>query len=130
MNEQQIFEDVCNGNISPLLGYAQLESAKKNIEGMLSQIKEDAMEEAEKMGIQNGAVERWGYKISRVASRANYDYKGIRSWVDKKMELSNIEELAKLAAKTGKQQVDPDTGELIDPAIVTYSKEGISIKSI
>lgn len=128
MNTEQILKQVEYGEMSPLDAYILFETLKKELEEAVSTVKEDAIEEARKLGTDNGAVQYRDVKLQKVASRASYSYTHIPSWIDKKGELQNIEELAKLAAKHGKPQADPDSGEVIPPAIVTYSKEGLSIK--
>lgn len=130
MNTEQIIEQVDNGYMTALDAYILLETRKKELEEVISSVKEDAIEEARKLGTDNGAVTYRDVKLQKVASRASYSYTHIPSWIDKKSELQNIEELAKLAAKHGKPQADPDSGEVIPPAIVTYSKEGLSIKPL
>lgn len=128
MNTEQILKQVEDGEMSPLDAYILFETLKKELEEAVSTVKEDAIEEARKLGTDNGAVQYRDVKLQKVASRASYSYTHIPSWIDKKGELQNIEELAKLAAKHGKPQAYPDSGEVIPPAIVTYSKEGLSIK--
>lgn len=127
---QQKLSLVEQGEMNALDAYLELDAMKKQLEAAISKIKEDAIEEARKLGTDNGAVEYRDVKLSKVASRASYSYKHIQSWVDRKTELTEIEALAKLGAKNSKAQVNPDTGELIPPAIVTYSKEGLSVKPL
>lgn len=119
------------GEKSALDAYIEVELIKKSAEAALSKLKEDAVKEAQELGTDNGPVQYKGCKLSRVSSRASYNYKHIQAWVDRKTELSEIEELAKLGAKYNKAQVDTETGEEIPPAIVTtYSKEGLSVKPL
>lgn len=130
MNTEQIIEQVNNGYMTALDAYILLDTQKKQLEEAISSVKEDAVEEARKLGTDNGTVTYRDVKLQKVASRASYSYSHIPTWIDRKSELQNVEELAKLAAKYGKPQADPDTGEFIPPAIVTYSKEGLSVKAL
>lgn len=69
-----------------------------------------------------------GFVFSYVKPRSQYNFKGIESWVRLEKEKKRIEELSKVAAKNGVQIADEETGEVIPPCVITYTKEGLSVK--
>ena len=122
---QSIQDDVDLGYKNALEAYKILTEAEKLIKEVKASILDQAIDEYEKYG--EKTVEYNGFKISKTQS-ARYDYKHIAAWADLKGQLTNVEELAKLAEKQGKAIV-LDTGEFVDPAKKTYSKESLSFKA-
>lgn len=127
---QSILHDVREGEETALKAYLKLKEIETELSSAIEYVKEDAISEAQQLGTDSGPVEYMGFKLSKVASRASYSYKHIPSWVERNTQLKEVEELAKLGAKNNKEQIDPDTGEIIPPALVTYSKEGLSVKPL
>lgn len=70
-------------------------------------------------------------KIQMAGGGMVWDFKHIKAWVDKKAELTEIEEKAKLAyqsAMKNQLSVNASTGEEIPAAIGTPKKQSISYK--
>jgi len=122
---QSIQDDVDLGYKNALEAYKILTEAEKQIKEAKANILEQAIDEYEKYG--EKTIDYNGFKVSKTQS-ARYDYKHITQWADLKGQLTNVEELAKLAEKQG-QTIILDSGELVDPAKKTYSKESLSFKA-
>ena len=70
-------------------------------------------------------------KIQLAGGGMTWDFKHIKAWVDKKAELTEIEEKAKAAfnaALKNTSSFDNETGEEITPAIGTPKKQSVSYR--
>lgn len=118
---------VKNGERSALDLYAKLKEVEKHAQECLKIIKDDVISEAEKYG--EKSFTDFGYEFEFRDGRRNFDFKNIDEWVKLKSELSVIEKRAKAAAEIDGAYVDEETGEVIEPCIVTYSKPSLVVKS-
>jgi hypothetical protein len=107
-----------NGNISNLDAFLELNELSKIIDDAKEQIKKDAYDEVDRIGEKNYEHKGW---VINTKSKITWDFKHIKAWVDQKSTLSNIEELAKLAATKRVDMCDTETSEAIEPAIAKYS---------
>ena len=122
---QSMQDDVDLGYKNALEAYQILTEAEKLIKEAKANILEQAIDEYEKYG--EKTIDYNGFKVSKTQS-AKYKYEHITAWADLKGQLTNVEELAKLAEKQG-QTIILDSGEIVDPAKKTYSKESLSFKA-
>lgn len=124
---QDLAMDVAEGNRDPLEVFGFLQVLRKETEQMEKAVKEEAMETALALGVDKETVTYKGLVVKFVPSRTSYKFDHIGPWSEVEKRKKYIEELAKLAAKQGSEQVDHETGELIPPAHTSFSKEGLSI---
>ena len=123
---EALVSDVDLGYKNALEAYQILTEAEKLIKAAKDKLLEDAIDEYEKYG--EKTIQFNGFKVSKTQS-ARYDYKHITAWVDLKSRLVNLEELAKVANNQN-EAIILDTGEVVEPAKKTYSKESLSFKTI
>jgi len=124
---EAIKNNALEGNINSLTAYTDLVSIKKSLELCVNQLLTSAIDEVDMY--QEKTITHNGFEIRKTQS-ARYDYKHIDAWKSCKEDLSKIEEIAKLALKTGENIVIEETGEIIKPAIKVPSKISISVTPV
>ena len=124
---QDLAMDVAEGNRDPLEVFGFIQVLRKESEKMEKAVKEEAMEKALALGVDKAPTTYKGLLVKWVPSRTSYKYDHIGPWKEVEERKKYLEELAKLAAKNGSDQVDSETGEVIPPAHTSFSKEGLSI---
>jgi len=67
-------------------------------------------------------------QIIPVDGRPKYKYDHIQAWQDAKARLKQIEQLAKQATQEGVAAYDPESGEEIEAAEISYSSNSYQIK--
>lgn len=134
MNKQDVLTyiedlamEVAEGNADALETYSFLQIVRKKADDMEKAVKDEAMETAMALGVDKAPTTYKGCLIKFVPSRTTYKFDHIGPWAEVNERRKYLEELAKLAAKKGAEQVDSETGELIPPAQAQHSKEGLSI---
>ena len=125
---EQLVNDAKEGETDVMEAYGKLKTFADKVTEAANSIKQLALDEALKDHLEQDKIARFGFVFSHVKSRSQYNFKGISSWVEAEKEKKRIEELSKTAAKNKVQITDEETGEVIPPCIVTYTKEGISVK--
>ena len=128
MNCEQLVQDILEGQVDPLMGYAELKRELTRLQKCIKEIEPLAFDEAAKF--QNKSFDYNGYHFTQTDGRRIWDFKGIPSWKIAKEQLTHIENNAKAAYSAfekGLQTVDGD-GELIELPVVSYSKPSISVK--
>ena len=116
MNEyKQLTQEVIEGNINPLEAYVLLKKHQADIEEALKAIKDLAIDEANKYGQKSFAA--FGAQVELRNAASTWVYSG-SAYESAKAKMKYIETLAKAGGG-----IDPDTGEIIDPAV---KKEGAS----
>ena len=124
----QAVQEVLDGNADPLEVWAALKDVEKHLSECKAQIEGAVMAEADKYP--EKTFKHGAFTFTKVEGRAMYKYDHLPMWVAMRDEMKDFEEKAKAAARNlqiGAQMVTED-GEVIDPAIVTYSKPSISVK--
>jgi hypothetical protein len=129
-NPKIIRQEAENGNRSALSAYILLRRMLEDLTADAEAVKELAIREhQERHSSEEVTID--GAVVKKHPGRAMYDYKGIQQWVLQNQKLKAIEDKAKYAAQVavskGGQVVDEDTGEIIEPAKVTYTKDSISV---
>ena len=114
--------------------YRKIHNVFKEIESL----KDEFKQMIDKYFSRYSKEELSSYKIEKRNGKANYDFKHIPEWVEKKSELIAIETKCKLAAQKSFENnnysaIDLNTGEIIEkpsiiPAKVTYSNDIIVFK--
>jgi len=118
---RQIQIDAEEGNMDSLHAYIELDKLEKVIKDSKDKVKESAIKKAEQYG--EKTFEDFGAKIE-MSGKTTWDFKHIPAWNDKKRELTDIEEIAKLAAMNAAKNIESantSTGEMIIPGASKYS---------
>jgi len=121
---RKLASDAIEGNVDALEAYIQLTNAKKELELIIKEVIEHAIDEFDKHD--QKTLDFKGFEIRKTQS-ARYDFKHISVWNSVKDNLKKIEDYAKLAQKQG-DSIILETGEVIEPAIKNYSEFGLAIK--
>jgi hypothetical protein len=124
---QDLAMEVAEGNQDALEVFGLLQVLRKEADNMEKAVKEQAMETAMGLGVEKSPTSYKGFNIKFVPSRTSYKFDHIGPWAEAEKRKKYLEDLAKLAAKNGGDQVDSETGEIIPPAHTSFSKEGLSI---
>jgi hypothetical protein len=123
-------QQVIDGNEPALPCYGELLEVKSYIEKCILAIKDHAISEAD--NFDEKTFQFNGFKFTKVEGKRIYKFDHIKEWIDRRDNLKTFELMAKSAAdKYGKgvTMVDDD-GQVIEPAIVEYSKVGLSAKIV
>ena len=115
--------EVVEGEVNPLESWSELLELEKLITKTKEAIKPIAITELQKYD----KYERNG-KSFTVSQKTNYDLSGCKFYQNLNSQLKQVKELSVMAAKTGKSIIDENTGEVIEPAIITYSEPFITVK--
>jgi len=120
--------DVIQGVEDPLKAYAILKDVQSKVKEALEGISEDVLNEASKHGKN---FEMHGFNFEQRNGKATYSFKHIPEIVKKEIELKALKDLSKEAYKmsqTGLEVVNIGEGNMITPALVTYSKDSVIVK--
>lgn len=120
-----MYDLVVSGEMSAIDAYIELYEHKKAIEDQLATIKELAILEREKYGKEE--ITRKGYRIELAKGRSIWNYKSVGAWVELTSRLKDIEKMAQQVATKNVEIVLPDTGEVIEPATVTYTADTLRL---
>jgi hypothetical protein len=135
---EQFAELAHEGEANEIETYIHLKELGEFVEAKMDYIKESLIR---KVSNENGKLIMLDYEVA-VSQKTTWDFKGMKAWVEKKAELSEIETKAKLAAqlnlKIGNNTkegfdsgiADSNTGEVLEAAIATYSKPFLTIKKL
>jgi len=119
---RQIQIDAEEGIMDSLHAYIELDKLEKTVKDSKDKLKELAFKKAEQYG--EKSFEDFGAKVE-LSGKTTWDFKHIPAWNDKKKELSDIEESAKMAAINATKNIESannSTGEVIVPATSKYSQ--------
>ena len=120
-----LVDEVESGSMDPLKAYIKLKKLSKIFDDAISQIQGSALTEAKKHG---KSFEFFGAKVDVKEGAAQYDYKGVPQWAALSEKIKGVEAAAKQRALNPNIiMADAETGEEIEPAMVSYSKETIAI---
>lgn len=123
----QLIESVDVGDISALGAFAAASDIQRICAEALEKIKPYALKDAE--AFNESTFTEAGRRFTKVPSRRMVKYDHIPQWADLKTKQSRIEKLALTAAlEFGATIVDDETGEVIPPAELNYTKPSISVK--
>ncbi len=122
----QLVQDVQDGNADALAVFIELKRLSSQVESAIKQIKDEAVDEANKYG---KSFEMQGAKITVKSAATRYKYDHIPEWKQHKEQLKAIEELAKqaLKARQNKLYVSDDEGIISEPAKAIPGADTLSI---
>ena len=124
---EQRFKNITGAIDAGMLNPLDAIMAAKKFEKLLATLKKDITETViTEMLTYNNKFEDSSGKIEVRNGAGRWDYKHISKWVEKKNELTEIEEAAKLAAKSKHPLFDNDGCE-IEPAKYTEGKETVYV---
>ena len=110
-----------NGEGSALTAYAQLKKIQAEVEDALEAVKESAIEERRKYGKE--IINRHGFELEVVTGRRIWSYKHGSAWAQCEAEKKRIEKLMQSAYETGNEIADATTGEVYEPAQLTFASD-------
>ncbi len=117
-----LVQKVDDGDENPLHTIVRLRFMKKVIEDAEEKIKGFAVQEAAKLDKKGDVV--LGVNVRHTEGRRTFDYSNDKEWNDLKEKMKNREEMLKGLTKP---MADPDSGEIIEPPLVKYSAETVTV---
>lgn len=124
----ELVHQVIEGHADPLESYAELMQVKSFIDYCVKEVKDVAISESE--NFEEKKFVHKGFEFQRVDGRRMYKFDHIQSWKESHDKIKQIEGLAKSAAdkyNKNMQMVNED-GELVEPAVVTFTSPSLSVK--
>jgi len=118
------YDKVMNGEMSAIDAYIELYQARAELDKQIEDIKELALLERDKYGKEE--VNRRGYVVDIAKGRSIWSYKNVSAWNSVKERLKDIEKMAQMAFN-GAEVTDKETGEVIEPAEVSFTKDTIKL---
>tara|TARA_R110000772_G_scaffold137266_1_gene246139 strand:+ start:604 stop:1017 length:414 start_codon:yes stop_codon:yes gene_type:complete len=129
--EQQLsatVQGVIDGEVSSLEAYGNLKMLEKYLANCIDEIKEATFLEADRFA--DKTFLEAGFKFTKTDGKANYNFKGLSHWEQKKAELKEMEAMAKASAQNQlkfKTALVTEDGEVIEPCKISYSSPSISV---
>ena len=120
-------EAIEQGNTNPLTAYAELKQLSDMISSMIESVKEQAIDERRKYGKEE--VIKNGFKIELVNGRKIWNYKSSQRWQQLDAQRKTYEELMQKAYH-GAKIADADTGEMIEPADLSFASDTLRLTPI
>lgn len=114
-----------DGKIEPLKAYIRLKRIADVCAASIKELQDQAIDDALRYGEKQFEVN--GAKVEVKSAPGKWEFDGIQSYAVISQRLKNIQEMAKQAYKLKTEILDPETGELIQPAKFTDGKQTISI---
>lgn len=125
---REIATSVEDGEINALEGFIVLKAISTTVTDTMAKIKTEAVQEADKYG--DKTFQAFGAQIEKRSGGGVWSYKHLEGWNELNDQKKAVEDLHKQAFKMiGQAEViDPNTGEIIQPALWKPNAETISIK--
>jgi len=114
-----------NGEGSAMTAYAKLHAIKLEVEAAMDAVKESAIEERRKYGKER--IERSGFEIELAQGRKVWSYKHASAWANAEAERKRIEKMMQTAYETGAEIIDKETGEVYEPASLSFASDTIRL---
>lgn len=125
---ETIMAQVVDGEAYALTAFAKLNDIAQAITSAQERVKEYALKEADTYYDENKFTFA-GRTFTKVPARQMVKYDHVPQWKELAERRKRIEQLSLQAAKTfGVTIVDDETGEVIEPAQITFTKPSISVK--
>lgn len=131
MDEKHIYsamiQDVIDGNTDPILAYAKIKSTLDFLNRCLDEIKDYAVEEAQKY---DKTFELHGFKFERRNGVKRYSFKHLEKWKDLNKKVKDFEQASKqayLAKQKNLLQITED-GEVMELPEVTQTPDVLIVK--
>lgn len=119
-NALKLASEAQEGDVDALDAYIQLKLALSELTDAVESITPLAIDQRLKYGKEN--LVRNGFLVEYSEGTPRYSYKHYSGWYQISEQLKAVEEMMKQSAKLNKAIVDEQTGEVIEPAKVTYTK--------
>jgi multidrug resistance efflux pump len=113
--------EAVNGVGSPMSAYARLRALQAEIESAIEAVKDSAIAERQKYGKET--IVRHGFELEIVSGRKVWSYKHGTAWSRAEAEKKRIEKLMQSAYETGSEIADATTGEIYEPASLTFAND-------
>ena len=113
--------DAVNGMGSAMSAYAQLKRIQAEVEDAMEAVKESAINERRKYGKET--IVRHGFELEIVQGRKVWSYKHGTAWSRAEAEKKRIEKLMQSAYETGSEIADATTGEIYEPAQLSFASD-------
>jgi len=128
MNLHEINEQVLNGEKDALEAYIELKKIADTATAIMKEIKPDALTEADKYD--GKTFQAFGAQIEKRNGGGVWSFKHLQDWNEINKKKKEVEDLHKTAYKLKGQEaiINPDTGEIIEPAEYKPNADTISIK--
>jgi hypothetical protein len=127
MNHEDLIKDaielansVESGESEALTGYIKLKLALSELGDLVDKIAPLAIQKRLTYGRENPIFH--GFSVEYSEGTPRYSYKHSESWAKAQEQVKAIEEAMKQSAKLGQTIVDETTGEVFEPATISYSK--------
>jgi hypothetical protein len=123
----EIVNNVMQGDIKPSKAYVILRALKSELDEAIKAVEAELVSEITYISDREDLIVD-GFKITHMAGRKSYDYKGVSLWREADEERKRIERLIKIATNDGVSIVDQHTGEVIDPVEVKHGSGFIKME--
>lgn len=120
-----MYDRIERGEISAIDAYIELYEQKKALEEQIEHIKELAILERERYGKEQ--IKRKGYEVELMSGRKVWSYKGVSTWESLKDRMKDVEKMAQHVATKGVEIIDVETGEVIQPASLSFTRDSIKL---
>ena len=129
LNIEELVQNAIDGIEDPLKAYAIITDINKTSKKALDQIKDLALNEAEKHG--GKTFESDGFIFEKRAGGRSWSFKGIEEVEKKEQELKDVKEKYKLAFSSrekGMDTYDPESGAELDLPTVIFRSDSLIVK--
>ena len=117
------------GELNPLEAHAKAKAIMAALKDVIDQTEQQARDEADKYG--GKSFQAFGAKVTLKDGNITPNYSDDPEWVAIKKQLTDREELLKLAFKSKDVEItDTNTGEVVPKVSAKYAKSSISIQFI
>jgi hypothetical protein len=120
-------EAVDNGQTNPLKAFVEIKRLQQMIDDIKDSIQDQAIAERMKYGKEEVVID--GFKVEQVPGRKNWKYDHSDAWQAVNERKKTLESLMQ-KAYAGTSIVDGETGEEIEPAALTFSKETLRLTEV
>jgi hypothetical protein len=118
---------VDNGHTNPLKAFVEIKRLQQMIDDIKDSIQDQAIAERMKYGKEEVVID--GFKVEQVPGRKNWKYDHSDAWQAVNERKKTLESLMQ-KAYAGTSIVDGETGEEIEPAALTFSKETLRLTEV
>jgi len=118
-----LVEGVEGGNLNALKVYVELKKVEDVLTASLKQLKDTALDEAQKYGAKQ--FEEYGCVIQVKNAAGKWDFSKVTTWNNLKNDIKRVEDMAKQAYKNNAPLINGDTGEYVE--IPTYTEGGTTL---
>ncbi len=122
---QSIAFDVNEGNENALQAYILLKALASELDSIIDEIQPLAIQAASQHGGKRFTV--LGVTVEKREGTRRWSYPEYTPYNVAKTKAKELEKLMQQVATTGSTIADAETGEIVPPALCTYSKETIAI---